>query len=66
MAQETTDAKSVFLKTIKEPEYVIVSPEMEAAGVDRLEELASSLFSNRRYLVHAIYCAMEYERRSAK
>jgi hypothetical protein len=66
MAEKTTDAKSVFLEAIKEPEYVIVSPEMEAAGVDRLEELASSLFSDRRHLVHAIYCAMEYERRSPK
>ncbi len=58
--------KEQFLASIKEPEYVIVSPEMEAAGVDRLEELASSLFTDRRHLVHAIYCAMEYERRSTK
>jgi hypothetical protein len=66
MAQDTKDAKAAFLASIKEPAYVIVSAEMEDAGVERLEELSSALFTDRRYLVRAVYCAMEYTRRSPK
>jgi hypothetical protein len=60
----TAKEAEAFRASIKEPEYVVVTPEMEAAGVERLEELASELLSDRRYVVQAVYRAMEHEQRS--
>ncbi len=41
MAQEAKEieAKARFVDSIKEPEYVVVTPEMVAAGLDRLSGL---------------------------
>jgi hypothetical protein len=41
-------------------EFVVVSPEMEKAGVERARELLGE--TDLRYFVSAIYLAMEYER----
>lgn len=65
MIQNAQEART-FADSIKEPEYVIVSPEMVAAGVWRLEELPYELLTNRNYVVEQVYMAMEYERRSAE
>jgi hypothetical protein len=51
-----------FASSIKEPDYVIASPEMIQAGTERLHDLA--LEADESYIVRAIYMAMEYERRS--
>ena len=58
-----TEAEA-FKASVKEPRYVIVSSEMVAAGVERLDEMLSELRSDPEHLVQAIYMAMEYERRS--
>jgi hypothetical protein len=66
MAQEaksmTAEERERFLESIKEPEYVCVTDEMVAAGLDRLSELPRN--RDPAYVVQAIYTAMEYERRS--
>ncbi|MDQ6867905.1 MAG: hypothetical protein M3178_05725 [Pseudomonadota bacterium] len=64
MAQEekSMTARERFLESIKEPEYVFVTDEMVAAGLDRLSELPRD--EDQAYVVQAIYMAMEYERRS--
>ena len=45
------EGAKAFRASIKEPEYVTVTPEMEEAGVERLEELAAELLTDRRYVV---------------
>jgi hypothetical protein len=64
MAQESGQAgvPSDFRDQIREPEYVIVTPEMVSAGLDRLSDLPRD--EDPAYLVEAVYMAMEYERRS--
>ena len=42
--------------------FVVVSPAMEAAGLERTREL---LGEDLRYIVSSIYLAMEYERLAA-
>jgi hypothetical protein len=51
-----------FAASIKEPDYVVASPEMIQAGIERLRDLADE--TDESYLVRAVYMAMEYERRS--
>jgi hypothetical protein len=46
----------------EEPDYVVASPEMIRAGIERLRDLADE--TDESYLVRAVYMAMEYERRS--
>jgi hypothetical protein len=61
MAQETAE-KQAFLASIKEPEYVIVSSAMTAAGLERLRDLRDE--TDLAFIVDSVYMAMEYERRS--
>lgn len=46
---------------IEEPDYVIVTPEMEAAGLDEIGDHRYG--QDLAYLVRSVYIAMEYERR---
>jgi hypothetical protein len=63
MSEQATE-KERFLESIKEPEYVVVTDEMVAAGVRALRDF---LFGDDlKDVVWDIYTAMEYERRSRR